>query len=147
MTATWTAPRTWATGEVVTESMLNTHVRDNLDWLKAHADARSAVHALGSGEYIVGTRHGKYRIEIKTVGLTSSGDNIYTASGSWDNAFGSSILAVALGVVSTYNASDGGRNNHWIQAMSTTGFTAALGDSGGGNMGCTYYVWGFGRDA
>lgn len=26
----WTAPRTWATGEIVTASILNTHVRDNL---------------------------------------------------------------------------------------------------------------------
>jgi hypothetical protein len=26
----WTAPRTWVTGEIVTSSQLNTHVRDNL---------------------------------------------------------------------------------------------------------------------
>ena len=26
----WTAPRTWVTGEVVTAALLNTHVRDNL---------------------------------------------------------------------------------------------------------------------
>lgn len=26
----WTAPRTWVTGEVVTATMMNTHVRDNL---------------------------------------------------------------------------------------------------------------------
>lgn len=26
----WTAPRTWTTGELVTASMMNTHVRDNL---------------------------------------------------------------------------------------------------------------------
>lgn len=26
----WTAPRTWVTGEVVTASIMNTHVRDNL---------------------------------------------------------------------------------------------------------------------
>lgn len=34
MTSTWTAPRTWATGEIVTAVMLNAHVRNNLDWLK-----------------------------------------------------------------------------------------------------------------
>lgn len=27
---TWTAPRTWVTGEVVTSTVMNTHVRDNL---------------------------------------------------------------------------------------------------------------------
>lgn len=34
MTAIWTAPRTWAVGDLATASMLNSHVRDNLDWLK-----------------------------------------------------------------------------------------------------------------
>lgn len=34
MTAIWTAPRTWAVGELVTAALMNTHVRDNLDWLK-----------------------------------------------------------------------------------------------------------------
>lgn len=31
---TWTDPRTWVTGEVVTSSQLNTHLRDNLDALE-----------------------------------------------------------------------------------------------------------------
>lgn len=30
----WTAPRTWVTGEIVTSALLNTHVRDNLRYLK-----------------------------------------------------------------------------------------------------------------
>lgn len=34
MTATWTSPRTWATGDLATAAMLNQHLRDNLDWLK-----------------------------------------------------------------------------------------------------------------
>ena len=29
----WSVPRTWVDDEVVTESLLNTHVRDNLAWL------------------------------------------------------------------------------------------------------------------
>jgi hypothetical protein len=31
---TWTTPRTWVPGELVTASMMNTHVRDNLNGLK-----------------------------------------------------------------------------------------------------------------
>lgn len=31
----WTAPRTWIAGELVTASLLNTHLRDNLNALKA----------------------------------------------------------------------------------------------------------------
>lgn len=34
MTAIWTLPRTWATGEIVTAAQLNTHLRDNLEYLK-----------------------------------------------------------------------------------------------------------------
>jgi hypothetical protein len=38
MTALWTLPRTWATGEIVTAAQLNTHLRDNLDYLKLRED-------------------------------------------------------------------------------------------------------------
>lgn len=34
MTATWTANRTWTAGELVTAAIMNTYIRDNLDWLK-----------------------------------------------------------------------------------------------------------------
>lgn len=33
----WSAPRTWGTTELVTASMMNTHVRDNLTYLKGGA--------------------------------------------------------------------------------------------------------------
>ncbi len=32
---TWTSPRTWSAGETVTPTIMNTHVRDNLNALKA----------------------------------------------------------------------------------------------------------------
>ena len=35
----WTSPRTWVTGELVTASYLNTYIRDNDNYLKAAADA------------------------------------------------------------------------------------------------------------
>ena len=38
MTASWTLPRTWATGEIVTAAQLNTHLRDNLEYLKLQND-------------------------------------------------------------------------------------------------------------
>lgn len=35
----WTSPRTWLTGELVTAALLNTHVRDNLNYAKtAYSD-------------------------------------------------------------------------------------------------------------
>jgi len=41
----WTAPRTWAVGEVVTAALMNTHVRDNLLYLK------SALDTIAAGDY------------------------------------------------------------------------------------------------
>jgi hypothetical protein len=34
MPALWTAPRTWTTGDLVAAGDLNTHLRDNQEWLK-----------------------------------------------------------------------------------------------------------------
>src|SRR5262245_1195540 len=34
----WTTPRTWVPGELVTASMMNLHVRDNENYLKAEVD-------------------------------------------------------------------------------------------------------------
>lgn len=42
----WTAPRTWVTGEVVTASIMNTHVRDNFN-------ETGPAKATGSGGFIV----------------------------------------------------------------------------------------------
>lgn len=39
----WTAPRTWSTGELVTATMMNTHVRDNLLALKTPPAASVAT--------------------------------------------------------------------------------------------------------
>jgi hypothetical protein len=36
----WTTPRTWVDGELATATLLNTHLRDNLDWLNARKWAR-----------------------------------------------------------------------------------------------------------
>ena len=39
MSAVWTAPRTWTTGELVTKTIMDAHVRDNLDFLKTPANS------------------------------------------------------------------------------------------------------------
>jgi hypothetical protein len=44
----WTAPRTWVTGELVTASLLNTHVRDDLSYLKASPTFDGSVIVAGS---------------------------------------------------------------------------------------------------
>lgn len=37
----WTTPRTWTTGETVTKTIMDTHVKDNLDYLKTQTDRLS----------------------------------------------------------------------------------------------------------
>lgn len=48
--AAWTTPRTWTTGEVVTASMMNTHVRDNLNYLNLAVN--NAQYSLQVGAYV-----------------------------------------------------------------------------------------------
>lgn len=45
MTATWTSPRSWTAGELITASIMNAHVRDNLDWLKTPLESGKIVFA------------------------------------------------------------------------------------------------------
>lgn len=51
---TWTNPRTWVNGETVSHTQLNTHLRDNLDFLhsKDHVSVYSSTdEALGGSAY------------------------------------------------------------------------------------------------
>lgn len=43
MPAVWTAPRTWASAEVLTAVLFNQHLRDNLEWLKTPASASATL--------------------------------------------------------------------------------------------------------
>jgi hypothetical protein len=49
MTIIWTTPKTWAAGELVTAAMLNTHIRDNLEYLKTPPAASYILNE--SGDY------------------------------------------------------------------------------------------------
>jgi len=44
----WTTPRTWSPGETVTASLMNTHIRDNLNVLKTPIDDNGKIRALNS---------------------------------------------------------------------------------------------------
>ena len=39
----WTTPRTWVTGETVTAALMNTHIRDNLNFLKTNPQSAFAA--------------------------------------------------------------------------------------------------------
>jgi len=93
----WTDPRTWATGEVVTAALMNTHVRDNLNQCPAHivttagdivyatGDSALARLALGTGGYILhvgGSSAPAWTNSPSISGITLSG--VLDANGSID---------------------------------------------------------------
>lgn len=51
----WTAPRTWVTGELITEAMMNAHIRDNFNYLFGSNGGQafnSALLTTGSTTYV-----------------------------------------------------------------------------------------------
>lgn len=84
----WTAPRTWMTGEIVAAAMMNTHVRDNLDFLKGQVDAplnaayagSPAIPSTTSGSFA--DVHANYVITLTTTGAPL----LLGFSGTWKSA-------------------------------------------------------------
>lgn len=128
----WTTPRTWTAGEVVTASMMNEQIRDNMTYLKNHVDATTAVHGLGTGVYVIGSKMAQCRLEYKSTSITlSSGTQAVEGNITWDNAFSSSLTAVAVGCVYGTTVDLMGRNLYYIKSASTTGATLVMAASGG----------------
>lgn len=81
----WTAPRTWVAGEVVTAALLNTHVRDNLSYLK---DLAVATPTLGSNVVTAGEGSESYRkgdtvtlaVYVQAAGPVAAGGTLLTVA-------------------------------------------------------------------
>jgi len=71
MTAIWTSPRTWAVGDLTTEAMMNSHIRDNLDWLKTP----TAASATWASNFTT-TSASAVDITSATVTLTTNGGGV-----------------------------------------------------------------------
>lgn len=104
----WTASRTWVAGEIVTASIMNTHIRDNQLYLKSETDlfdthdgeSAYAGHGSNIGNHTHQTSgaqgntldHGlaltgltdddHTQYALRTI-MTADGDIIYRASGAW----------------------------------------------------------------
>ena len=83
----WTAPRTWTTGEVVTASIMNTHVRDNQLAIKSWIDTITFNDVTGS-RAIDGTVYQNTSGKIKLVAInirvptgSIAGIELFTDSG------------------------------------------------------------------
>lgn len=82
----WTSPRTWVTGEIVTASLMNVHVRDNEDYIKGNA----GIVAIASGMSLA---HGAITTDLNTLGATVT----------W-NAGGVTFTALEINVTDTASA-------------------------------------------
>jgi hypothetical protein len=67
MPAVWTAPRTWAVGELVTAALLNTHLRDNLEALKVPP---TALHNVNQGSDYQTTSTSFVNVDATNLALT-----------------------------------------------------------------------------
>lgn len=75
----WTTPRTWVAGETVTASLMNTHVRDNLDYLKTQADnsilKTGPIYATATGTLNTGNNDNFALGSVGTIQFTTVGAN------------------------------------------------------------------------
>lgn len=103
---TWTNPRTWTIGELVTKAIMDTHVRDNLLHLKEQTEAaiEQAVFFTtpkGNVSYAGGAKNtGTYTIAANTfhVDLPNAARAIYvTLTASWAAASSGSYVNVVPG--------------------------------------------------
>jgi hypothetical protein len=109
MPATWTTPKNWNVGELLIASDLNTHLRDNLEWLKNRPFNSAAISVTNT------TSASFVQMTGSTVSLTSMGGNIMMV-------FTGSVAGSATGNTGTLDlAIDGTR-----QGDVTTGLTVIV---------------------
>lgn len=74
----WTAPKTWSVGELVTAANMNTHVRDNLNYLKGAAGTivfdAAATFTATSGTILTASASGGSAV-IQITSSNSAGNN------------------------------------------------------------------------
>jgi len=105
---TWTTPRTWTDGEVNTASQLNTHVRDNLLFLKTIRDDNGRLPALS----------GTYLTDLDGTNLTGvaklAASNDFTAG---THVFSGGRLILPHGVDKYQDLGGGLRRGAWIEGL------------------------------
>jgi hypothetical protein len=124
MTAIWTLPRTWATGEIVTAAMLNQYLRDELDYLKARPVARvsdldGTVSNTSSTSFV--------DITGATTSITTSGSSrlLIAANISWSHSVGAQTLFVTALVDGT-NQGDATNGITWGASASTIVYSLSM---------------------
>lgn len=138
----WTAPRTWVTGELVTASLMNTHVRDNLNYLKSQTDAMlgyalqlatatqdpaDSTTYFGGGfpAFAVGTTAVRFNLAVPQTGTITKGTAAVKVEGTLSSA---ENIAISVRKNDTTDASitSVGRTTARVQTYSNTSMSLAV---------------------
>lgn len=91
----WTTPRTWTDGEIVTKAIMDTHVRDNLDYLKDRLDGAAKQYIRTATNYTT-TSASLVAVDATNLALTftTDGSDVRVTFAGW----GSTATARWMGV-------------------------------------------------
>lgn len=106
MTATWTTPRTWVEGEIVTAALMNEVIRDNLDWLKG----RPYIQANDLDGTVYSTTSSTFQDTGLSATLTTTGGRVMVVAwGSFlvGNSATNAVLTIYEDGVNQGNATEG----------------------------------------
>lgn len=117
----WTSPRSWVASELVTASLLNTHVRDNLDALRAGGIAMSSQAALDFLYASSATQFARLAVGAAlTIPRVNAGATAYEFV-RLVQAGGAALTAkpggTIYGTVTTVGCSGSGETTLWSQAL------------------------------
>lgn len=117
----WTAPRTWTLGELVTASMLNTHVRDNLIELRAGGLAISGQLATRI-PYAISATQLEMASTLTWDGTTLTASNFSGGAYSGNSYTGKSVLFTGAAAGTDAGPSIWGFSNTLFFVAGTSGF-------------------------
>lgn len=120
----WTAPRTWVAGEVLTASLLNTHLRDNLLAISDPWTPYTPTWTASGGGNSIGNGSvgGRYLAIGKTIHFYINfgvGSTTSVGTGRWDFSLPvTSVAYASLGHLIGYGvAKDNGVRNYHLDAL------------------------------
>jgi hypothetical protein len=114
----WTAPRTWNVGELVTASMMNTHVRDNLSALKtppsSYVDINTTDFTTSSTSFTALTG---YTVTVDGAG----GDMLCTCTMTWNHSSATGRIYFNLYLDGVAQVADDGIASFYLGGMTNSG--------------------------
>lgn len=157
MTATYTSNRTWVAGELITASIMNQYIRDNLDWFKTPIASKVTTGTIGttSATYVdvtnmtatFTTNGGGIDVLIRcTWGQTASATNVLQLMvdgvsecilGTWISPTGNNYIPTSL--VHHIGAISAGSHTIKVQAKTNAG-TLTIVQTGTAVGDCLLYV-------